>query len=354
MSIKKNVAFRVDSSHEIGNGHLVRCIAIAQKLKKLTYNINFICSDFDGNQNKLIIKNNFKLILIKNKKNKRISETKDSNQTIKKLSIFKSIQILFVDHYYLSSNWEKKIKKFCNKLVVIDDLNYRKHYCDYYINFNYYKKNNILKKNINKNSNLLLGHNYAIIRNELINLKKKCNKNKYLKKNIKNILIFTGSSDPSLISMKILKKILELELRLNITLINNSSDNTFIKLKKNYLKNKNIKFIKFSNKIQNLIVSSDLIICTTSSIFLECCFFLKPTISIQTQKNQDNIKEFIIKKNISLVIDYLRKKNLDNFKSSFKKLYYNYSFRKTIVKNMNKIIDGKGVNRIVNKLIDVN
>ena len=53
------------------------------------------------------------------------------------------------------------------------------------------------------------------------------------------------------------------------------------------------KFIKFSNRIQNLIVSSDLIICTTSSIFLECCFFLKPTISIQTQKNQDNINESI-------------------------------------------------------------
>ena len=63
MSINKNVVFRVDSSHEIGNGHLIRCIAIAQRLKKLKYSINFICSNFDGNQNKLIIKNNYNLNL---------------------------------------------------------------------------------------------------------------------------------------------------------------------------------------------------------------------------------------------------------------------------------------------------
>ena len=353
MIINKNVVFRVDSSHEIGNGHLIRCIAIAQKLKKLKYSINFICSNLDGNQNKLIIKNKFKLILI-NKKYKRFSESEDSIQTIKKLNRFKNIQIFFVDHYFLSKNWEKKIKKFCNKLVVIDDLNHRKHHCDYYINFSYYKKNNYLKKNISKNSSLLLGHNYTIIRKEFINLKSKKIRNNYLKKNIKNILIFTGSSDPTLISMKILKNILELKLKLNITLINNSTDKVFIKFKKDYLSNKNIKFLKFSNKIQNLIVTSDLIICSTSSIFLECCFFLKPTISIQTEKNQDNIKEFIINKNISLVIDNFRKKNLDNFKNSFIKIYNNYSFRKTMVKNMNKIIDGKGVNRIVNKLIDIN
>ena len=42
------VAFRVDSSFDIGSGHVMRCLTLAEELYKQGVNINFICRQHSG------------------------------------------------------------------------------------------------------------------------------------------------------------------------------------------------------------------------------------------------------------------------------------------------------------------
>ena len=58
---KKKVAFRVDSSFEIGSGHVMRCLALAEPLREQGAKIFFLCKDFEGNFNSHVEKKGFKL-----------------------------------------------------------------------------------------------------------------------------------------------------------------------------------------------------------------------------------------------------------------------------------------------------
>ena len=44
-----NVVFRVDSSSQMGAGHFMRCLTLADELEKQNHNATFICRELKGN-----------------------------------------------------------------------------------------------------------------------------------------------------------------------------------------------------------------------------------------------------------------------------------------------------------------
>ena len=58
-----DIVFRVDSSTEIGAGHIIRCLTLADELSKREVNIKFICRDLPGHLGNLVIKKNYILKL---------------------------------------------------------------------------------------------------------------------------------------------------------------------------------------------------------------------------------------------------------------------------------------------------
>lgn len=43
------IAFRADASLQIGSGHIMRCLALADALRKLGCEIGFICKEHESN-----------------------------------------------------------------------------------------------------------------------------------------------------------------------------------------------------------------------------------------------------------------------------------------------------------------
>ena len=55
---------RVDSSLEIGSGHIIRCLNLAKKLHSNGFTVAFICRDNVGGYQHLVLNEGFELILI--------------------------------------------------------------------------------------------------------------------------------------------------------------------------------------------------------------------------------------------------------------------------------------------------
>ena len=181
-----SLAFRVDSSNLIGAGHVHRCLKLAEDLRyKKNKRIFFISRDLQGNFKHLIKKKKFKLILIKKNNLKN-----DLNFTKKICNRFK-VETLIVDNYWINIEWEKKIKKYIKKLVVIDDFTKKKHFADIIIN----SLSNKNKKTLN-----LCGLEYVILPIAKNNDKVRFIKKKY----IVRIGTFFGSSDNNNITEKVL------------------------------------------------------------------------------------------------------------------------------------------------------
>jgi len=53
------VVFRVDSSTEMGYGHVMRCLTLADGLRNRKANIKFVCRDLPGHLGSLVIEKGY-------------------------------------------------------------------------------------------------------------------------------------------------------------------------------------------------------------------------------------------------------------------------------------------------------
>ena len=110
--------FRVDSSNEIGTGHIMRCLTLADQLSKSKVDITFICRELPGNSNHMITKKGYELKILPPPRSRdtllnnwlKVHWNKDANDTINFL--VSKIDFLIIDHYGIDVNWHKKVSLF--------------------------------------------------------------------------------------------------------------------------------------------------------------------------------------------------------------------------------------------------
>jgi len=116
---KTKVFFRTDGNTQIGLGHLVRCIALGQMLES-QFEVCFFCMEIPEDMLNEVEAYGFKVFII--------SKEEDF------LSRLDRKIIVVLDHYGLSSDYQKTIKRSGCKLVCIDDVPDKQFFADLIIN----------------------------------------------------------------------------------------------------------------------------------------------------------------------------------------------------------------------------
>ena len=189
------------------------------------------------------------------------------------------------------------------------------------------------------NSELLVGPSYCILRNEFLF------SNKVEKKSQKDILLLSfGGSDKKNYTLKILEKVVEnnLDIQLHIVI---GSANLNSEAIKSYCKRTigNEYFIHHpSNEMAHLISLSDYCIFAGGSSVYEVIYFKKPAMFIATANNQrPNLKW--IKENT----DYVVLLDSEEFENGFDIGFNNLMEKKS---SDCRLVDGKGKYRIVERI----
>ncbi|MEO8949207.1 MAG: hypothetical protein ABI308_12410 [Mucilaginibacter sp.] len=182
-----SVYFRVDGNFEIGMGHFVRCVSIAQILKT-KYNICFILHNTNEQliSNYLLDKFNYK-------------NTSFNNEW---LSLLTKNDIVVLDGYKFTIQDQKEIKATGAKLVLIDDFTHDVSVADAVINHQLYATAADYKSKTN--AILCLGANYLMIRNSFI----KSKKNKVVPSQCKSVFLCLGGSGLEAETKAIIEKLI--------------------------------------------------------------------------------------------------------------------------------------------------
>lgn len=182
---------------DIGYGHLIRMISLANILKR-KFEVIFLTKtkeavDYIGEKFKVI-----KLDLSdENKKNTGFNYG-DINLQLEEVEIINKYinnDIVIVDSYNVSKEYFRQLKKQANLLIYIDDTNRNDIDVDIVVNGNLGAINTY--KNQSKYS--FVGIKYNLIREEFLNID--------IKNKKEQIVITTGGSDPYKIMLKILQNI---------------------------------------------------------------------------------------------------------------------------------------------------
>ncbi len=198
------IAFRVDASMQIGTGHVMRCVTLADALLDRDVKIHFICRYLPSSLERMLRDKGYDVSILpaSEKSNEEfplphsdwlnVSQEIDSSATLALIQN-QGYDWLIIDHYALDIRWEKKLRSEVKKVMVIDDLADREHDCDILLDQNLYADQEIrYKDKVSSQCRTLIGPRYALLRKEFSELRKKVEPRQG---KVTRILVFFGGMD---------------------------------------------------------------------------------------------------------------------------------------------------------------
>lgn len=179
-------AFRVDASFQMGSGHVMRCLTLAQALRAQGAVCTFICREHPGHLMSMIRGAGFSVEVLAApaadapsrvlpdglEHSSWLGATQEadaaaSNEILLRLKP----QWLVVDHYSLDVTWERLVAAHAQHILVIDDLADRTHHCDLLLDQNLGREIADYANRVPSQCAVLVGPGYALLRPEFAALR---------------------------------------------------------------------------------------------------------------------------------------------------------------------------------------
>ncbi len=360
-----NIFFRVDSSTKIGGGHVVRCLRLANQLKGFAVNIEFICWDYEGNLGHKICDNNFKLNLIDHNHNKegfvpssRGASEKymwelDLNETSKILNEVNSkIDLIIVDHYLLDHRWEKEISKLSRKLMVIDDLGNRSHYCDLLLDQGFdaqSKYDGLLEDDCIK----LCGNEYVLLDPSFNKKRGKIDFELDLDLS-KPVLVFFGTNDVIGHTIRFSRLILEHFEYISVKAIFSGNFNEGNELKSLSMDfEERFSYLRDIDNMPDEVLKCCLAVSSIGMTTWEYMCLGIPSCQITTEDYQIGILEKLDRAGLCNYIGHIDEINDKIFVMKFEQFITERQKILSIRENAMKQVDGDGLRRVVDQIMEV-
>lgn len=186
-------AFRADASLQMGTGHVMRCLTLADALAAHGADCQFLCREHQSNLIEFIRNKGYivhalptcaepgaaDLPTIRAASGEKATAhghwlgTTQAEDVEACAPILAELQPdwLIVDHYALDARWELALRPCCHKLMVIDDLADRPHYCDLLLDQTFGRTVEDYRAWLPNDCQVLCGSQYALLRPEFAALR---------------------------------------------------------------------------------------------------------------------------------------------------------------------------------------
>lgn len=275
-----NILIRADSSSQIGLGHIMRDLVLAQQYPNDT--IAFACQDLAGN-----IMDSIAYPI-------HILNSNDPQELIALIQNQKINMVIF-DHYGINANDEKTIKEQTNVSILSLDDTYEPHHCDILLNHNISADSNRYIGLVPTHCELRCGSAYTLIRDEFKKEKMIPREKKY------DLFIAMGGADTANLSTNILKTLRD---DLQVCVVTTTA-NAHLDALKSYIEDKKNIFLHVnSGEIAKLLHQSRLAIITPSVMVHEVLFMGIPFVALKTADNQDDMVQYLKQHNYNVMEEW--------------------------------------------------
>jgi len=358
------ICFRVDGSHFMGSGHIMRCVNLATGLQQRGAEITFLCRPLDGHYCNLLTEKGFKVCRLPDasltKTEQSNGESSESNWLAVSLSqeiaethqIFRMLSDfdwIIVDHYGLDARWESAMRPYTSKILVIDDLANRSHDCDLLIDQNYFSNADVrYVTKVPSNCSSMLGPKYALLQKQYAELHPSI---AHRSGKIKRILVSFGGHGFSDLVMLVINAFLALakpNIEMDVIL---NKDNPQYELVQNAIANEPaIHLHERQPSLAKMMANADLAIGASGATTWERLCMGLPSIVISLADNQTNIAHEL---NQLGLIQWLGNKSEVN--EIVIKDALNSVFNRTDLTEWSQrcwqLVDGNGVFRVLNVIL---
>ncbi len=355
---------RADSSTTIGTGHLMRCLTLADYLRNQGTDVEFIARELPGNICDYIEERKYRLHrlpfdedLLQDKYESEytrwlvVSQAVDADQTLsvllEKIGV---VDWLVVDHYGLDYRWQRKLRSYVNRIMVIDDLANRRHDCDLLLDQNLHDNPDSRYDGLVSNYCMkLLGPRFALLRPEFIQARENMPKRNGI---VNRILVFFGGSDISNETAKALKAIKSIDLsQIAIDVVIGSSNPHKSNIEAISRGMQNVTLYHQALNMAQLMVKADLAIGGGGTTTWERCYLGLPAIIVAIAENQIEIGRMSERAGVASYLGISKNVSDEDISKEIIKLMEHPDELREMGKRGVKQVDGQGALRVCAQLI---
>ncbi|QEW05925.1 UDP-2,4-diacetamido-2,4,6-trideoxy-beta-L-altropyranose hydrolase [Nitrincola iocasae] len=353
------IVIRTDASIQIGTGHVMRCLTLADALSKKGCICHFICREHTGHLYSLIEDRGHGVFLLPASDKQLdtcelnllahsdwLGVTQEDDQA-ECIPLLQSLDPdwLIVDHYALDHRWQSKLRRYCKNIMVIDDLADRHHDCNLLLDQTFDRDPLDYQPLVPKNCKIFCGSRYALLRPEFSQWREYSLKRRQHGK-LEHILINLGGVDKDNITSQVLvalrQCLLPTDCKITVVMGATAPWIEFVRKEARKLHWKTEVRVDVSNMAE-LMSNSDLAIGAAGATSWERCCLGLPAVMMVLAENQQMIAKKLQDAGacVGLSIDNLHR-NLSNV--------LNDLITGKLAKFANKaseITDGQGVDHLI-------
>lgn len=343
------IVIRTDSSRHIGSGHIMRCLTLAEFLRRIGAEVSFICRDLPGNVACLAEQSGFPVHWLNLTDHDNWEGDAFATATV--VGQGQLPEWLIVDHYGLDARWERILRPFVQRVMVIDDLANREHVCNILLDANFYLQLEArYEKIVPPDTRLLLGPKFSLLRSEFSQVKRKgqCDGS------IKRILAFFGGSDPSNETEKLLAALQYLpERSFGLDVVVGAGNPLRYEIERQCALLENVRFFCQLNTIAALMVQADLAIGAGGTTLWERCYLGLPSIVIAVADNQVETAQALASVGAIRYLGFHSAVNAEGIAAAISEFLAAPDALLTLSRKAKEVVHGSGTEAVVREMLSL-
>ena len=339
----KPLIIRSDASPEIGTGHVMRCLALAEAWRDTGREVIFVFAYDTSAIEDRLKKEGIQIIYISQK-----SGTRGDAIETAQIAREQGADWIVVDGYQFDVEYQKIIKESGFSLLFIDDYGHADHYyADIVLNQNIYADMSFYQ-HYEPYTRFLLGTKYALIRKEFL---KWSGWHRDIPEIAHKILVTLGGSDPDNVTHKVIEAVRTIDLYgIEVKVVIGGKNPHFDLIYETVKNRSNFILIKNAKNMSELVAWADIAISAGGSTCWELFFMGIPSIIIPIAENQVLVaKELKIQK-IAKTIEVEDLQNPQESGKFISEFLHSYQIRSALSKRITRYIDGKGSSRVIDAI----
>ncbi|MDJ0677012.1 MAG: UDP-2,4-diacetamido-2,4,6-trideoxy-beta-L-altropyranose hydrolase [Calothrix sp. MO_167.B42] len=334
------LVIRADASKQIGTGHVMRCLALAQAWQYAGGDVIFVMATKTPALEARLKSEGMEVVYIP----VQIGSVEDARETVNLTRKFNANWVV-VDGYEFGGEYQQIIKDNGLRLLMIDDYGHAEHYyADIVLNQNI-SAHEGLYVNREPYTQLLLGVKYTLLRREF---RQWCGWNREIPAVGRKVLVTLGGSDPDNVTLKVIQALELVQFNdLEVVVVVGGSNPHYEQLKSVCL---DAKFpIHLKRNVTNmpeLMAWADVAVAAGGSTNWELSFMGLPSIILVLADNQRAIAEKLGSMKITINLGCYEDVSPTEIALALKPLLDAPQARMEMSQQGQKLVDGGGNTRI--------
>jgi UDP-2,4-diacetamido-2,4,6-trideoxy-beta-L-altropyranose hydrolase len=333
---------RADASIEMGTGHVMRCLALAQAWQDTGGDVIFCQAQSTPSLDERLRLAGIGLVHLE----APVGTLQDATRTAE-IARVRNAQWVVVDGYNFDVTYRERLKQNGVKVLFVDDIGCcETSFADI-----------VLNPNINVNGTLraqcggelLLGPQHILLRREFSTWRE-------WKRDpvpvVCKILVTMGGSDPYNVTETVIRALSSLEdLDLEVIVIvgrDNPHMDSLLKAKSQFA---NIELRRDVSGMGELMAWADLAISAGGGTCYELIFFQVPTILITVAENQRKICQSLREARVAMDAGWFHALDTQRLAEWVRALILDSGLREILIENCRHLVDGKGADRVVKSML---